>query len=224
MAQVIMDLPGSECFGTRLAPTTCLSLEKGPSYRQFHASRHSVASPLLAASAGSLPPLPRRHRLRISPQPFPRLSCFLLQYLQHRIPRCILPIPPTPALLDEFLIEIHPLGEEHVSKGALVLIVAVRVDGRKVTYHGGDSQFAFVTPCRGCTTLYGRQKKRRINARRRSIGRGVAASAGLGSLHPRSVEGGGIEKWEARSRLTSTGIIARRYAFWPQHRSLSVES
>ena len=48
-------------------------------------------------------------------------------------------------MLDEFLIEIHPIGEEHVSKGALVLIVAVRLDGRKVTYHGGDGQFAFVT-------------------------------------------------------------------------------
>ena len=30
MAQLIMDHPASGCFGTSLAPTTCLSLEKGP--------------------------------------------------------------------------------------------------------------------------------------------------------------------------------------------------
>jgi hypothetical protein len=34
-----------------------------------------------------LPPLPQRRRLRISPQAFPLLSCFLLQHFQYRIPR-----------------------------------------------------------------------------------------------------------------------------------------
>ena len=40
----------------------------------------------------------------------------------------ILPIPPAPALLHEFLIEIHPIRQDHVSKDALVLVVAVRLD------------------------------------------------------------------------------------------------
>ncbi len=52
----------------------------------------------------------------------------LTRPFQHRIPRRILPIPPAPALLDEFLIEIHPIGQDHVSKGARVLVVAVFSD------------------------------------------------------------------------------------------------
>ena len=34
-------------------------------------------------------------------------------------------VPPAPALIDEFLIEIHAIGEDHIAKGALVLVVAV---------------------------------------------------------------------------------------------------
>jgi hypothetical protein len=36
----------------------------------------------------------------------------------------ILPIPPAPALLDEFLIEVHPIGQKHISNGASVLVLA----------------------------------------------------------------------------------------------------
>jgi hypothetical protein len=43
--------------------------------------------PTLTASPS---PLPRRHRVRISPQAFSRLSCFVFLPLQHRIPRRIL--------------------------------------------------------------------------------------------------------------------------------------
>ena len=32
-------------------------------------------------------------------------------------------------MLDEFLIEIHPIGQEHVSKGAPVLVVSVGLHG-----------------------------------------------------------------------------------------------
>jgi hypothetical protein len=66
------------------------------------------------------PPLPQRFRLRISPQPFLPLSCFRLKTFQHRISRRILPIPPAPAMLDEFLIQVHAIGQEHVSNGASV--------------------------------------------------------------------------------------------------------
>jgi hypothetical protein len=31
-------------------------------------------------------------------------------------------------LLDEFLIQVHPIGQDHVPKGAFVLIVAVGLD------------------------------------------------------------------------------------------------
>jgi len=57
-----------------------------------------------------LPPLPRRHRLRIGPQAFPSLSCFLLQLFQHRISWRILPIPPAPALFDEFVVDVRAIG------------------------------------------------------------------------------------------------------------------
>ena len=40
----------------------------------------------------------------------------------------MLPIPSAPALLDEFLIEIHFIGQEHVSNGALVLVVTVGLE------------------------------------------------------------------------------------------------
>ena len=75
-----------------------------------------------------LPPLPRRHLLRISPQAFLRLSRCLLQSFKLRISWRISPIPPAPALLDEFLIEIHAIGQEHISQGALVLVMAVGLD------------------------------------------------------------------------------------------------
>ena len=90
--------------------------------------RHLVASPLLAASTGSLPPLPRRHRLRIGPQPFLRLSRFLLQPFKHRIPRRILPIPPAPAVFDQRVIDVGAIRQEHIGKGAPVLVEAVRLE------------------------------------------------------------------------------------------------
>src|SRR5262249_37261265 len=53
---------------------------------------------------------PRRNRRRISPQPFLRLSGFLLQPFKYRISRRILPIPPAPAVFDHHVIEIHATG------------------------------------------------------------------------------------------------------------------
>jgi len=41
----------------------------------------------------------------------------------------MLPIPPAPPLLHEFLIEIHAIRQEHlVSKGAPVLVEAVSLE------------------------------------------------------------------------------------------------
>ena len=54
-------------------------------------------------------------------------------------PISLLPLPPLPqrdgcrislqAPLDEILIEIHPIGQDHVSNGALVLAVTIGLDG-----------------------------------------------------------------------------------------------
>ena len=85
-------------------------------------SGHQTASSCLPP-----PPLPRRHRLWISPQSSLSLSCFLLQSFEDDIARRIRPIPPAPALLDEFLIDVCSIRQDYVSKGALVLVLAVRL-------------------------------------------------------------------------------------------------
>jgi len=54
-----------------------------------------------AASMAALPPLPRRHGMRIGPQAFLYVSCFLFQPPQHRIPWRILPVPQAPAVFDQ---------------------------------------------------------------------------------------------------------------------------
>jgi len=60
----------------------------------------------VAASTGSLPPLPRQHWLRISPQSLQPLSRLLFEPFQHRIPRRILSIPPAPVIFDQSVIDI----------------------------------------------------------------------------------------------------------------------
>jgi len=76
----------------------------------------------------SLPPLPRRHRMQISPQTFLRFPCVLLQPFQHRIPRRIFSVPPAPASLDQLPIQVHSIRQDHVSKDAFVLVLAVGLD------------------------------------------------------------------------------------------------
>jgi hypothetical protein len=41
----------------------------------------------------------------------------------------MLPIPPAPAFLEEFLIEVHPIGQEHDPNLTLALVVAVNLTG-----------------------------------------------------------------------------------------------
>ena len=74
------------------------------------------------------PPLPRRHWMRIEPQSLLRLSRFGFWPFEHRVSWRILSIPPAPALPDKFQMEIHPIGQDHVPKCALVLVVAVRLE------------------------------------------------------------------------------------------------
>lgn len=61
---------------------------------------------------------PWRDRCWINPQAYLRVSCFFLQLLKLRIQRRILPIPPTPALFDEVLVDLGAIQQEHAFKGA----------------------------------------------------------------------------------------------------------
>ncbi len=69
------------------------------------------------------------YRLRICPQAFLALSRLLLKLLQYCISWRILPIPPTPAVFDKLLIQVDPTRQDHIPKGAPVLVVAVGLDG-----------------------------------------------------------------------------------------------
>ena len=61
----------------------------------------------------------------INPQAFLRLSRFFLQPFQHGITWRILPIPPAPPLFDECVIDVGATRQEHMGKGAPVLVLAV---------------------------------------------------------------------------------------------------
>jgi hypothetical protein len=69
------------------------------------------------------------HRLRISPQPFLNLSRSVLQRFEYGIPRRIFPIPPAPAVFDERVIDVGPIGQEHIGEGAPVPVETVGLDG-----------------------------------------------------------------------------------------------
>ena len=60
--------------------------------------------------------------------PFSRLVP-LLQLLKLCVTWRILPIPPTPAVFDECVIEVGAIQHEHVCKGVFVLVLAVGLDG-----------------------------------------------------------------------------------------------
>ena len=66
--------------------------------------------------------------MQISPQTFLRFPCVLLQPFQHRIPRRIFSVPPAPASLDQLPIQVHSIRQDHVSKDAFVLVLAVGLD------------------------------------------------------------------------------------------------
>ena len=40
----------------------------------------------------------------------------------------ILPIPPAPAIFDEFVIDVGTIGQEHIGKGAPVLVLPVGLE------------------------------------------------------------------------------------------------
>ena len=79
-------------------------------------------------SPAPFPSLPRRHRLRINPQPFLGLSCILLESIEFSIHRRILLIPPTQPVIHQHVVDIRSIRQEHISNGASVLILAECLD------------------------------------------------------------------------------------------------
>jgi hypothetical protein len=61
----------------------------------------------------------------VTPEVALRLSRLSLQFLQCDVAGRIFSVPPAPALLDEFLIEVRAIGQNHIAKDALVLVEAV---------------------------------------------------------------------------------------------------
>ena len=51
-----------------------------------------------------------------------------LKTFQHRIARHILPIPPAPAAFDQRVVDVGAIEQEHVSKDAPVLVLAVGLE------------------------------------------------------------------------------------------------
>jgi hypothetical protein len=60
-------------------------------------------------SSALLPPVPQRDGCRIDPQAFLGLSRFLLKSFKFRISWRILPIPPTPAVFDQRVVDVGPI-------------------------------------------------------------------------------------------------------------------
>src|SRR5215831_1417018 len=85
---------------------------------------------------GSLTPLPMRHWLRISLQAFHSLSCLLLQPFKDCISRRILSIQPAPAVFNEYVVDVVAIEQEHISKGAPVLVLVVGLEERRYSAIG----------------------------------------------------------------------------------------
>ena len=84
-----------------------------------------LSSVILGGLVSALPPLPRGHGIRIGPESPSPLPGFGFQLFESAIPRGILPIPPTPAIFDERVIDVGAIQQEHISKGAPVLVLSV---------------------------------------------------------------------------------------------------
>ena len=64
----------------------------------------------------------------IGPQSFLRLSCIFLQPFEYCVPRRILSIPPAPAVFDQGMVDVGPIEQAYIGKGASILVEAVRLE------------------------------------------------------------------------------------------------
>ena len=93
-----------------------------------HGQCRAFRSTLVAASPGPLSPLPRRDMSLTHPQAFLRLSCILLEPREFCIPGSVFPIPPTPAVFDQRVIDVGPIRQKHIGKGVSRLVAAVHLE------------------------------------------------------------------------------------------------
>jgi len=56
------------------------------------------------------------------------LPCILLQPLSFRIPGSVFPIPPTPAIFDQLMVDVGLIAQEHVSQRLSVLVLAMGLE------------------------------------------------------------------------------------------------
>ena len=70
-----------------------------------------------------------------------------LQPLAPPASRCQPHIADATSLLDEFLIESHAIGQDHIAKGALILVVAVGLDRNAFTEGEGRAKTNLPDAC-----------------------------------------------------------------------------
>src|ERR1035441_3474217 len=81
-----------------------------------------MGSSVPASLGGRFPPLPRRNRLRIAPQPTLRVPRLLLQILQYRLPARVSLIPPCQPGANKFLVQVPPIRQDDLGNGALIAV------------------------------------------------------------------------------------------------------
>src|ERR1017187_168907 len=81
-----------------------------------------MGSSVPASLGGRFPPLPRRHRLRVAPQPTLGIPSLLLQIPQHRLPACVPLIPPCEAGAAKLLVQVAAIGQDDLGHRPFVAV------------------------------------------------------------------------------------------------------
>jgi hypothetical protein len=108
--------------------TLSLGLAQGHSKRAMAVVLGCAHAPLTCSASAT----PWRHQIQVCQQSTLAISGFNLKTLQCRISWCILPIPPAPTLFDQRVIGVPAIRQDHVTKGALVLVETVGLDGHSL--------------------------------------------------------------------------------------------
>src|ERR1035441_8062338 len=108
-----------------------------------------MGSSVPASLGGRFPPLPRRHRLRLAPQPTLSIPRLLLQIPQHRLPARVLLIPPRQPGANDLLVQVAPIRQDDFGDGALIAVDVTDL----YSHHLSESQ---------------RSEERRVGKERRS--------------------------------------------------------
>jgi hypothetical protein len=85
-------------------------------------TKEGTGTPKVTYNLRASAAFPRRHRLRIDPQPPLSIPGLLLQILQHRLPLRVLLIPSRQPCANKFLIQVAPIRQDDFGDGALVAV------------------------------------------------------------------------------------------------------